>query len=349
MTVTMTLPNHSRGDRSILNEAFRRVLGVPLVMKLIGANAVIVAAAIAVQMTAFGSGHQAELLGLLSGLAAASLVSIFLVRLALKPIAALEALGRRVQEADFDVRAVASPFADTELLRLGKSINVLLDSLAAERRRIQALGAEVIYAQDAERARVARELHDSIAQTLAGARLQLSAAAREATPDIRNRIIAAGSLVGSAIEEVKRVSYSLHPRVAEDLGLETALAALGQQIHERSGIRVFTKFSVENQPLPGSVSATLFRIAQEALRNIEMHSKAKYATVEVVKKDGIVRIEVADDGCGFDADAVHEPDQRTAMRSIRDRVALAGGSVKVESVLNGGTRVIAELAEQRAS
>jgi signal transduction histidine kinase len=324
------------------------VLGVPLVVKLIGANVIVVAAAIAVQMV-LGRSYEAGMMTVLTVLGAASLVNLILVRLALDPIRHLEKLATRVSGGEFDIRANSSPFADAGLTRLGSTINSLLDSLAAERARIQALGAEVVYAQDAERARVSRELHDSIAQNLVAVRFQLSAASNEATGDLRNRLITIGSLVGSAMEEVKNVSYSLHPRVAEDLGLNAALTALATQTYDRSGVTVHVNTPVQGRQISAEVSATLFRVAQEALRNIERHAFAKSANVDVESRDGSVRMEVSDDGSGFDQVSSRIPAGNSRLARVRDRVLLAGGSMSVSRAPNGGTRVIAELKTLKAS
>jgi signal transduction histidine kinase len=327
----------------------QRVLGVPLVGKLIGANVIIVAAAALAQTFVFGGRNNTEVIAVLVALAAASLVNFVLVRVALRPVAALEALAERVSAGDFEARGEPSPFADESLTRLGTTINGLLDSLAAERRRIQDLGAEVVYAQDAERARVARELHDSIAQTLAAVRFQLAAAGTDAPADLKNRLAAANGLVGSAMEEVKNVSYSLHPRVAEDLGLEAALGTLARQIESRSGINVDVSADIVGAPIPARLAATLFRVAQEALRNIEVHSHAKSATVNVHSREGSIRIEVSDDGCGFDPSAIPTMAGRSALSLVKDRVMLAGGVLRIDSAPNGGTRVTAELNTLRAA
>ncbi len=333
----------------LMQRLSRRVLGVPLVAKLIGANVVIVAAAVvAHSLVASGSGRF-DMVTVVVALAVGSVVNFFLVRVALRPIDDLEDLAERVSVGDFSARGIPSPFADAALLRLGNTVNGLLDSLAAERRRIQDLGAEVVYAQDAERARVSRELHDSIAQTLAAARFQLTAAGTEAQGELRNRLAAASSLVGAALEEVKNVSYSLHPRVAEDLGLEAALETLARQVEDRSGIEVQVTSMVAGAPIPVNIAATLFRVAQEALRNIEAHSHAKLATVDVMSHNGSIRVEVADDGCGFDPASVRFPAARSALASVKDRVTLAGGILNIVSAPNGGTRVTAELNTMRAA
>lgn len=334
--------------RGIAIRTVRGALRVPLVTKLIGANVIIVAAALFAHSLSSGS-RGLDLLTVVVSLAVASAVSAILVRIALHPIGELGRVAERVSSGDFDARNEPSPLADKQLLRLGQTVNALLDSLAAERKRMQDLGAEVIHAQDVERARVSRELHDSIAQTLAAVRFQLATASSETSGALKNRIAAASSLVGSALEEVKNVSYSLHPRVADDLGLQAALEMLAGQVKDRSGIIIAVSSSISGPPIPASISGTLFRVAQEAVRNIEVHSNAKTATVTVETRDGGIRLEIYDEGCGFDPRSVRSPALRSALASLKDRVTLAGGIMRIDSVPNGGTRVTAELNTMRAA
>ena len=327
----------------------RRILGVPLVIKIIGANIAMVVALVAAQSTFVHAATRAELATVIIALAVATAINILLVRLALDPIRQLQDLANRVSAGAFTARVDPSVIADAELTQLTLTVNGLLDSLAEERSRIQALGAEVVFAQDAERARVSRELHDSIAQTLAAARFQIVAASREAPDDLRNRLTAVGSLLGSVMEQVRNVSYSLHPRVAEDLGLESALRSLAKQVYERSGVSVTVSASIPGEPIPANISATLFRVAQEALRNIEMHASAGSAKVDVCARNGSIRLEVMDDGCGFDQARARIPVGRSGLARVRDRVALAGGSMSIDSIPNGGTRVTAELKTLKAA
>ena len=340
--------NRSRGT-SRRHRIYRCILGVPLVAKLIGANVIIVAASIAVQAAFVRGASRAELFAVVVALAGASVANVFLVRLALDPIRQLQDLANRVSAGEFAARVDPSPLADMHLTQLTTTLNGLLDSLAGERSRIQALGAEVVFAQDAERARISRELHDSIAQTLAAARFQVVAARGEAPAELQNKLTAIGSLLGSVMEQVKNVSYSLHPRVAEDLGLESALTSLAKQVYERSRVKVNVTVSIAGEPLPQNISATLFRVAQEALRNIEMHASAKSASIDVNGRNGSIRIEVSDDGCGFDQAWAVVPACGSGLARVRDRVALAGGSMSVDSIPNGGTRVTAELKTLKAA
>ena len=323
-----------------MSALLRRVLSVPLVAKLIGANVIIVASAFALQASLINRLERGEIATAVAALAVASLVNFLLVRVALKPIAELEGLALRVTKGEFDARGVSSPYADKDLARLSDTVNNLLDSLAQERQRIQELGAEVVRAHDVERANVSRELHDSIAQTLAAVRYQLSAAVREEDPSqVRNSVAAANAMISAAMEEIVNVSNSLHSRVAEDLGLEAALGTLARQVESRSGSAVEVVVSSRAKLLPSAVSATLFRVAEEALRELEMHAAGKSATVNVDAGEGFVRLEVMYEG---------EEPAREGLTLIKDRFTLAGGVMTIEN-RNGGTRVTAEIRRMRAA
>jgi signal transduction histidine kinase len=330
----------------MLQNLARRVLGVPLVAKLIGANVIIVASAVLLQSLAF-SGRRAELLNVIIGLAAALCVNLLLVRLALRPIEELEDLAHRVSNGDFDARGAPSLYADKDLARLRDTVNELLDSLAAERKRIQELGAQVVEAQDIERATVSRELHDSIAQTLAAVRFQLSAAGRETqVGEMRNRLAAANGMISSAMDEIVNVSYSLHSRVAEDLGIEAALRTLARQVEERSGLDVMVRINhgAAVNRIGGATAATIYRVANEALRSSELSGRATSVVVSLSVTDVSVNIEVTDDGEDTDAVAI-----RPGLISMKDRVLLAGGKMTIDAAPSGGMRVMAELRTMRAA
>jgi two-component system, NarL family, sensor histidine kinase UhpB len=326
---------------------FRRILGVPLVGKLIGANTLIVASAALVHGFAF-TGQRAELLTVVVALTSALAVNVLLVHLALRPVVELEELAERVSRGEFDARGAPSPFADRDLAHLRDTINGVLDSLAVERKWIQELGAQVVRAEDVERANVSRELHDSIAQTLAAVRFQLAAASREESIyEMRNRLAAANGMISAAMEQVMTVSNSLHSRVAEDLGIEAALDMLARQVKSRSGIDV--KLRV-NRARPGTLvippaaSATLYRVAEEALRSVELNAQAESATIDLSVSDASVQIEVVDDSGRSSEERI-----RPGLISVKDRVLLAGGKMKIDSAPAGGMRVKAELRTMRVA
>lgn len=328
---------------NLLRRMTRRVLMVPLAEKIIGANAIIISAGFGYAIVSRVPVGPSTMIIMTLALLLASVVNLALIRLALTPVKELVVLAERVSGGDFAARGDPSPFADHDLGTLGSTINGLLDSLAEERKRIRELGAEVIHAQDAEGARVSRELHDSIAQSLAAVKLQIVAAGNGASEELRSSLYAINETLTTVTEEVRNVSYSLHPRVAEDLGLESALTTLARQIGKRSGINVSLSVSVLADPIPPNVASTLYRVAQEALKNTEMHARAKTASVDVVSGNGKTRIEVADDGAGFDLSRMNRVVGRSGLASVKDRVVLAGGEMQIDSKPNGGTRVMAEI------
>ena len=341
--MTVAAAENRRVRQNAVHLLVDRILGVPLVNKIIGANAIIIAVGIAYEAIASGPAERASVIAMAIVMIAASVVNVVLVRIALKPVKELVVLAEKVSGGNFNARGTPSPFADEELSALGATINSLLDSLAVERKRIRDLGVEVIYAQDAERAKVSRELHDSIAQTLAAAKFQLAAASTGASDEVRPHLAAVNEMLTTVTEGVRDVSNSLHPRVAEDLGLESALTNLARQVKQRSGVNVTVSVSVSAEPIPVNVSSTIYRVAEEALKNIEMHSCAKQASVDVISGNGQIRIEVMDDGAGFDPDRMNRVVGRSGLASVKDRVVLAGGKMQIDSKPNGGTRVMAEL------
>ena len=157
----------------------RSILRVPLEQKLLGANLVIVAVALLVLFAPIhlNPGRLTDVLVVVTTLTIGALVNFALVRLALRPIKTLEHVARRVSEGRLAERVPPSIVADRDLAQLSATINDMLDKLAAGRERMRRLGAEVVYAEEKERARVAHELHESVGQSLAAASFQTAAIA----------------------------------------------------------------------------------------------------------------------------------------------------------------------------
>jgi len=314
-----------------------RLLRAPLVWKLIGANCVLVLAAILVTLFA----HHSALV-----FAIALLVSIAinhsLVRLALEPLKDLEATASKVWQGDLDARVEPSPIADRDMVRVGSTLNLLLDGLLADRSRMRLLAAQVINAQDAERARVARELHDGTAQTLAAAMLQLSAVARNATsPDEADALAELRSLVASALEEVRTISHTIHPRVLDDLGLVSALEWLARQTRQDGVLEVEVEAGPGAEDIPAAASSVLYRVAQESIRNVVQHARAKHVRIVLTIDHDVASLSVIDDGNGFDVGSAEARRPGMGLFSIRERVSLVNGTVDIQSVPGHGARVIA--------
>lgn len=309
------------------------MLGAPLVLKLITANLVIGVATIGATMATHGTtladGRAVTLL--VAALAVAQIVNSALVIVALRPIRALEEVASRVGAGDTSARVPYSPLADRNVARTGRALNQLLDELMRERDRIRTLAAKVICAQDEERARIARELHDATAQTIAGVVLQLSVADRLCTDDAAVRKIREiRGMATEALEEVRTLSHTIYPRVLEDLGLRAALDWLARRTRETSTIDVGVTLRGSGD-VPAMAASALYRVAQEALTNAVRHSEATVVEVRLDVQPGFATLEVEDDGVGF---AARDSEARRAgmgIFSMRERIALVDGVLDIDS------------------
>ncbi len=318
------------------------ILGVPLEMKLLGANLIIVGAAVLL-FTAVPRqpASLSDTYVLVVALIVGATVNFGLVKLALRPIDALERVAKRVSEGRLAERVPASIVADRELTHLSTTINEMLDKLATGRERMRKLGAEVVYAEERERSQIARELHDSVGQTLAAASFQIAAAAHEIGSHTASpRLAEVQELLRTALEEIRNVSRSLHPRVTTDLGLPSALEALGDATQQRSLVDVRVTVDISDVVIPPAISAILYRVAQEALRNVERHADAGHTTVSLRARPGYVELEVSDDGRGIEGPLEKKRDQ-SGFGIMRERLSLAGGDLHIHTTSNRGTRVIA--------
>lgn len=323
----------------------RRALGVSLRHKLIGANLVVLAIAVA---SLFGvlfeiaPGNQTYAGVVIAALMSGAVLNHFLVALALRPVENLQRVAQRVADGLTHERVPVSLLADPSLAQLGGTMNEMLDNLAAGREKMRKLAAEVVYAQEQERAQVARDLHDSVGQTLAASTFQITAALNDLRENRSavERLSMVRELLRSAQEEVRSVSRSLHPRVADDLGLPAALESLARATRDRSLLDVTVTIDTAGVTLPSPLAGTLYRVAQESLLNVEAHADGGRVSVVLYSRPGIVELVVTHEGAEF-RDA--SDTSFSALDSVRERLSLAGGELRIDSNLSGGTTVLARI------
>jgi len=330
---------------AIVPSWLRAILAIRLQAKVLGANLAIIgfAAAALWALPSTGAVRSQDLIIVLGALAAGACVNYALIRVALKPVDDLQRVARRVSEGRLGERVPPSLVADPGLAHLATTMNEMLDTLAASRDRMRKLGADVVHQQEKERAQVARDLQDSVAQTLAAASFQIAAAMNDIGMDAGAPYLTdARDLLRTALEEIRNVSRSLYPRVVEDLGLPAALEALGDATRQRSLIDVNVRTDIIGVIIPVALFTTLYRVAQEALRNVEKHADAGTATVRLSARPGLVELEISDDGCGFDSLPTRAR-ANSAFERIRERLSLAGGELHIDSTRDSGTCVVARI------
>jgi len=234
---------------------------------------------------------------------------------------------------------VISPLPEYEpmsnVLRIARSRDQFL-SLVDE--ALQELGGRLINAQEEERSRIARELHDGLNQRIALLSIELSQLALDTQIPLNlNRTVRKlQAQVQEISTDVHRLSYKLHPSKLDHLGLAPAVKSLCKELSETLNIEL--KQTGFPATLPQDATLCAFRIVQEALRNCIRHSSARTVKVSVEKSDDAVRISVSDDGCGFDMES-NAMKKGLGFISMRERLYLVGGAIQIQSQRLHGTQI----------
>jgi two-component system NarL family sensor kinase len=217
--------------------------------------------------------------------------------------------------------------------------------LAARERAHESFTEQVIAAQETERRRLAGDIHDGISQRLVTLSYHLDAVGSALGADLAEaaaQLELARGLVDMTLDEARAAISGLRPPVLDDLGLAGGLASLVRSLPD-----LIVELDLAEDRLPEHVEIALYRIAQECLQNIMKHARAAEASIRFVVEAGATRLEVADDGVGFDAGAVGESGY--GMRSMAERAELVGGHLRVVSEPGSGTRVIVTVPTDRHS
>jgi two-component system sensor histidine kinase UhpB len=264
-----------------------------------------------------------ELVVLLGGLVVMRGVDLLLLRQALTP---LERLARVMGAVDLlrpGQRASGFEHSSNEVRALAQAFNQMLERLEHERGESS---ARVLTAQEAERLRIARELHDEIGLTLTVVALRAEHAARRAGAE-RTDLAELAEVVHHSLEDVRRISQELRPEALDDLGLRGALIALCSRVAEQSGIRIERKIDTPLPALRTEGELAVYRIAQEALTNAMRHSQATEATLVLARGDGELVLTVSDNGRGLPQNVV----EATGLTGMRECAMLICADLRIES------------------
>jgi two-component system, NarL family, sensor histidine kinase UhpB len=343
----------STGFPTQAHRTVNRLGGLPILYKVLIANASIVAlgAVAGTWLTIQTVRHATEdqFLGLATtfvavGIIVSLIANYAVLRAAFRPLATLEQTALAVRGGDLSVRAAPTSFMDLQVAHLAETFNATLDELARDRAELRSLASQVIRAQEDERRRIARELHDDTAQVLFAQLLRLTTLKASPDPTVNSMASTLEEMTVEALEGVRRLALELRPPALDDLGLTAALAELAQRFAEQLQIQIDFQARGLRGRLPAEVELVLYRVAQEALTNVAKHAGAGRVWLDVDRNGEDVTISIRDDGCGFDRATTVASDGRglgLGIFGMEERVALVGGRFRIWSRPSGGTEVFA--------
>lgn len=273
-----------------------------------------------------------EAMVLAAGAGAMLIFNLLLMRRAFAP---LERLSGEMETVNLQQQGKRIPVFgyDAEVVQLTETFNAMLDRLERERRDSARL---ILSAQEEERARIARELHDEVGQALTAGLLHLERASRVGEPDAAAREVSnAKEVVRDSLDQVRGITLRLRPEALDDLGLRSALLALCERVQAGAEIKVNANLPTPFPRLTPEQELVAYRVAQEAMTNVVRHAAARAAWLSLADADGIVLLGVDDDGSGFPADAV----PGAGIEGMRERALLVAGKLQISPSGQGGTSV----------
>ncbi|MFG3046041.1 histidine kinase [Streptomyces sp. NPDC048241] len=304
---------------------------MPLFWRIFLLNAVVLVAAAALLLgpvTVSTPVLLTEAAILTAGLAAMLVANAVLLRVNLAP---LHRLSRAMTTADLLRPGVRPPVGGHgEIAELITVFNAMLDRLEQER---ATSSARALSAQEAERHRVAQELHDEVGQTLTAVLLELGRVAGQAPPVMRDELHQVQETTRAGLDEVRRIARRLRPGVLEELGLLSALKALTTEF-SGPGLTVRHHLGTDLPPLGHETELVLYRVAQEGLTNIARHAHARHAELALTRTPAGVELRVDDDGRGIDG-----APEGSGLRGMRERALLIGAHLTVRPRPEGGTEI----------
>jgi two-component system sensor histidine kinase UhpB len=312
----------------------RRLLTQVLVVNLLLIVVAVVAAILAANPDINFSEKPEAALVLGFAVALTVLLNLFLIQRRFRP---LERLVEEMERADLsrpgaNLRGDVSFGGPEEVERLNRAFRRMLERLEAERRRTS---SAALAAQEKERARIARDLHDEVNQSLTGLLLRLETARQQAPHSLMRELTETKALANQAMQELLALSRQLRPTALDDLGLKAALAGHVQEL-DSEGVHASFESHGDFSDLPKDVQLVVYRVAQEALSNAIQHSDAENLRVSLLREDGEVELRVGDDGRGF---SFEQAAKGLGLPGMRERALLVGGDLRVESRPELGTRV----------
>jgi two-component system, NarL family, sensor histidine kinase UhpB len=275
---------------------------------------------------------RSEWIVLAAGTAAVIVVNLLLLRRVFGPLERLERVMSRIDPYE-PGRRIREGRGDREIASVSRAFNSMLDRLERERtdgRR------RTLRAQEAERGRVARELHDEVGQLLTGVVLQLEGLAAAVPASRRSDVVGIQDNVREGVQTVREIARGLRPPALAEFGLRASLVALGAGFGERAGLKVRHRIDPALPPLDAETELALYRVAQEAMTNVARHARAQEVELLLRAENHAVVLTVADDGCGI---STADLNSSHGVAGMRERALLVGGNLEIRRRAPCGTEV----------
>jgi len=326
--------------------ARRRPATVSILWRVFTVNAIVFGLAvfilIASPATVSNPIKRSELVVLVGGLLATLAVNLLLLAVVLSPLRRLATLMGDIDPMRPGQRAPVSDWMSTEMIALSRAFNTMLDRIETERRDS---AHRALAAQEGERLRIARELHDEVGQTLTAVALRAERAGGE-LPAQAPALAEIVDTVHRSLDDVRRIARELRPEALDDLGLIDALISLCLRMERQGAVRVLRELEGGLPPLSAEAELVIYRVAQEALTNAFRHAQASQVRVALRReRDGVV-LSVDDDGRGLPAPM---PARTAGLAGMRERAILIGAELELGSPPGGGVEVRLTVAANDAT
>jgi two-component system sensor histidine kinase UhpB len=277
--------------------------------------------------------------GVFGALVIIILVNLILIRRAVRPLEELTRFMEDVEPLMPGQRARVEG-GSAELRKLTEVSNDMLKRIETERRDS---GTRMLSAQERERVRLARELHDEIGQSITGLMLELDHVAPRTPEPLRTDLREIQESARAIGDELREIVRRLRPEALDDLGLQSALVALAEQFTTQTGITVDRRFERIRPELSPEIELVLYRVAQESLTNVARHAQATKAIVELSGRNGTLELRVADDGIGFGGSH-----PGSGIQGMRERAMLVGANLRLLAGQDGGAEISLVVPVKRA-
>jgi two-component system sensor histidine kinase UhpB len=332
----------------------RQLLRTPLFYKILWANVAIVGlgavggTVITIwHVTSFPDEVHYALIAVFAGagVAISFFVNQWVLRKALDPLDRLQAAVDAIRRGATDVRVQLGDNSDERFDRLADTFNQMLVQLAQSAQEMQQLSRQILQAQEDERYRLARELHDEAAQSLTSLLVHIRLLERANNPtEAQRHVQELRELTARALEDVRRVALDLRPTILDDLGLAAALEWRIDEFNKQEGVRATIAVAGLDRRLPRETELVLYRVGQEALSNVSRHAGASTVNVTLRREGDRCVLQVADNGVGFDPARIDpQAGHGLGLVGMRERIAMIGGELEVAAQPGAGAQITARV------